>query len=189
MIVSHTQLGIEYLMKIGYKEEEISTSWYPKNCERYRNSCRPDIITKTDCKGWEVKLIIGKSKIEITQNQFLYMDSDINVLIFGKNGFIDVIKMGELLNSENSKYDIRIVFRTNLRTGCEIRNEILKEHNDINKEFRIEHKIYAKYGIDCICCRRTYNTSEVEFVGRNMDDEYLYMCGNCFDFNDRISSY
>lgn len=184
MIGHHAQLGIEYLMKIGYKEDEILTSGIPENCGYDRN-CRPDIITKTDCKGWEVKFLIGK-KILITENQFLYMEPYVNILIFGKDGFMDIIKMEELLNIENQKYDIRIVFRTNLRTGYEIRNEILKEHNDINKDFRIKHKTYRKYGDECISCRRTFNTNEVEFVGRNVNDEYLYMCGNCFDFNDRF---
>lgn len=100
----HANIGIKYLIKIGYKIEEIHPTYRGNGC--------PDIITfrNNETLYWEVKLISGAKNIFFTKDQIILMEKDTTILIFRKGQKdidpIEIIRFRDLLNSE--KYSINV---------------------------------------------------------------------------------
>lgn len=101
----HENLGINYLLKLGYKEENIRSNYWSGDGE----SGKPDLTTIDDNKNWEIKVTRGNIVI-FTSGQLIYMANDDNVLIFSefkKDEPIDIVTFGDILDG---KYDDKYKF-------------------------------------------------------------------------------
>lgn len=102
---SHENLGVNYLLKLGYKDDDIIINVYPGSGK----SGMPDLTTKNDNINWEVKLAVGQI-VTFTFQQLVNMQDDDIVLIFSsynKSEPVDVIKFGDILDG---KYDYKYKF-------------------------------------------------------------------------------
>lgn len=101
----HENLGINYLLKLGYKGENIRSNYWPGSGE----SGKPDLTTIDDNKNWEIKVTRG-STVMFTSDQLVHMANDDNILIFSefkKDEPIDIATFGDILDG---KYDNRYKF-------------------------------------------------------------------------------
>ena len=106
---NHANLGISYLLKLGYKNDNIIINVWPGSGK----SGMPDLTTKNDNINWEIKLAVGQT-ITFTFQQFANMKEGDIVLIFSsyhKSDPVDVIKFGDILDG---KYDHKYKFVVNL---------------------------------------------------------------------------
>ena len=101
----HENLGVNYLLKLGYKDDDIIINVYPGSGE----SGVPDLTTESDNINWEVKLAVGQT-ITFTSQQLMNMRDDDIILIFSsyhKSDPVDVVKFGDILEG---KYDNKYKF-------------------------------------------------------------------------------
>ena len=116
-VKKHERLGVDYLLKNGYKIEDININ------SGVSSPGTPDIITTNDNQYWEVKVINPGSVVQFTGAQ-LFMDKDTNILIFKKNGkFIESIKFCEMLNND-LKYRSRFSFNLNANDALHIHRNL-----------------------------------------------------------------
>lgn len=92
----HERPGIKYLLSIGYKIKDI-----------YITNRSPDIITKNDNQGWEIKFV-RSGRLYFTANQQC-MKRDTNILVFDNNNSwpIDIIKFADILSGRYYRYSFR----------------------------------------------------------------------------------
>jgi len=140
-MIRHEDIGVEYLLKNGYKIEDIKI-----NNSIYELVGIPDITTIDD-KDWEVKVIIGNN-IKFTYRQFLYFTDDTNILIFKKKNIeyecVEHIKWKQL------KYDVR--YNVNIEIlvtidEAEILHNIIKSKR-ITSFIPINKKLRMTSGLD-----------------------------------------
>lgn len=107
--MNHFKIGIDYLIKIGYRRQDIKVNNWGDIRERLG---KPDITTINDGKNWEVKEVNTRSKIiYFTEAQKEKMNREDIILIFSKDNRdfpVDIIIFGDILDR---KYDNRYKFK------------------------------------------------------------------------------
>lgn len=101
---SHKRPGIDYLISIGYKKEDIGDVGHLGE---------PDLVTIDD-KYWEVKNLMAGRRIIFTYDQLMTFNDNVNIIIFGGEysssrlrNFIECIKYGDIKKKCNGDESIK----------------------------------------------------------------------------------
>lgn len=110
----HERPGIKYLLSMGYKIKDI-----------YITNRSPDIITKNDGQGWEIKFV-KSGRLYFTANQ-LCMERDTNILVFDNNNsdHIDIVKFADILSGRYYRYSFG---KDNNKHIKDVNNILYREH-------------------------------------------------------------
>lgn len=168
MRIKHEDIGMEYLLSLGYKREDIKI-----NNGLHDLVGVPDITT-SDNNEWEIKILgISLASIGFTYHQLLWFKDSTNILIYRKSMreyiFCCCIKWKDLKVS--NEYDIRISFELPIKETDMIISLIhgdrqtrfehrASQNPNMNELYERRIKNKKKYGLDNRCKKHSHLISK-----------------------------